>query len=384
MSIGLILEPAKLTVEPGQPGVVRLRVRNTGRVVDKVNLAVLGRTAGWATVNPPSINLYPGTEGNATVTFVPPRVPSTTAGTVPFAVRAESEEDPAGSAIEEGDLTVMPFRALTATMVPVTSYGRDEGRHTLNLVNGGNTAVMLAIDASDPDQLLQIGVGVPQVRVEPGATQPIGIVVRPSGDIGRRAGIRRPFDVRVRDESGTPAATVTGGFEVKADAASRWPMIAVAVAVGLALLVGSVVVASQLLPGFIGPGGELPSAAAGSIPPTDAPATAAPPTDAPPTEAPPTEPPPPTEAPPTEPPPTEPPPTEAPALVVGSYVGLTVAEAKARIEADGFTVGKVTSNEIFDPPEEWIVAEQAPSAGDSAPPGTPIELLAPSPEPIIQ
>src|SRR4051794_352067 len=96
-----LLTPA-VAVEPGQTVSVAIKVRNTGTVVDEFALDVLGDAAGWATVTPRSLNLFPGAEGDAQAILAPPRAPGTPSGLVPFGLRARSKEDPAGSAVEEG------------------------------------------------------------------------------------------------------------------------------------------------------------------------------------------------------------------------------------------------------------------------------------------
>ena len=75
---------AAAAVEPGQEAAVDVRVRNTGTVVDEFTLEVLGDSAGWATVEPSVVSLFPGAEGTARIVFRPPRQSSTPAGSVPY------------------------------------------------------------------------------------------------------------------------------------------------------------------------------------------------------------------------------------------------------------------------------------------------------------
>src|SRR3954468_18697984 len=219
MGVALFLEPANVSVEPGQQASIRIRVRNTGRVVDRVKLTVLGSRAAWATITPPSVNLYPGTEGTATLVFAPARDPSSTAGAVPYAVRAASTEDPVGSEIEEGTLTIAAFRVVTASLVPVTSYGARIGRHELHVANGGNAPLRLTLEATDPDELLTLAFRTPELTLAPGASAEVDLTVEPTGEIGHVPATRRPFSVRALDETGTPVAAVTGGFELQRTAA---------------------------------------------------------------------------------------------------------------------------------------------------------------------
>jgi len=76
---------------------------------------------------------------------------------------------------------------------------------------------------------------------------------------------------------------------------------------------------------------------------------------------------------PTPTPPPTPPPTAVPTptpIKVGDYVCMTVADAKAKIVADGFTVGPVLPTD--DP--AWFVNAQAPNSGTKAPPKSQITI----------
>ena len=53
VSLWTSLEPASATVDPGSRTTVRLRVRNTGDVVDEYRFEPVGGIAPWTTVEPP-------------------------------------------------------------------------------------------------------------------------------------------------------------------------------------------------------------------------------------------------------------------------------------------------------------------------------------------
>jgi hypothetical protein len=58
-------------IEPGQVIEVGVAVTNTSAVVDEVQLSVLGDGAGWVTVHPASIALFPGTAAQAALRIAP-------------------------------------------------------------------------------------------------------------------------------------------------------------------------------------------------------------------------------------------------------------------------------------------------------------------------
>jgi hypothetical protein len=126
-----------LKVTPGTLASCEVVVRNDGTVVDQLTLDVVGAASSWASVAPPTLSLFPGAEGKATVTFSPPRLASIAPGPVVFGLRAQSHEDPGGSAVEESQLTVLPFSDTGAELIPRTSRGRRGASHEVALDNRG-------------------------------------------------------------------------------------------------------------------------------------------------------------------------------------------------------------------------------------------------------
>ncbi|MGW0679899.1 COG1470 family protein, partial [Streptomyces sp. NPDC002767] len=124
MSMWTSLEPASATVDPGASTRVRLRLRNTGDVVDEYRFEPVGDVAPWTTVEPQMLRLYPGTTGTVELTFAPPRTPDAVAGPNPYAVRITSTEHPEATTVPEGNLTITPFTEVRAELVPSTVKGR--------------------------------------------------------------------------------------------------------------------------------------------------------------------------------------------------------------------------------------------------------------------
>jgi hypothetical protein len=198
-----LVTPA-VAVEPGQSVSVSVKVRNTGTVVDEFALDVLGDSAAWATVEPPTINLFPGAEGEAKAVFRPPRAASTPAGLVPFGLRARSREDAAGSAVEEGSVTVGAFADPHAELVPRTSRGSRAGSHDVAVDNRGNTRLSAEIEATDADQQLKFDVKPPAVVVDPGMAGFTKVRVMPAKRFWRGQPKTRPFQLFIKPEGGLP------------------------------------------------------------------------------------------------------------------------------------------------------------------------------------
>src|SRR5438874_2416689 len=146
--------PTECNVAPGESASCEILVRNTGTVVDQFTLQVEGDAAVWAVVEPPALNLYPGSEpGVSTLRFFPPRSPQTASGPARFALRATSREDPSVSATARGVLNVAPYYDLAAELVPHTSQGRRRAEHRFLVNNQGNTRMRAAVNATDPDNV---------------------------------------------------------------------------------------------------------------------------------------------------------------------------------------------------------------------------------------
>lgn len=103
---------------------MRLRVRNTGDVVDEYRFEPVGDLAPYARVEPPSLRLYPGTTGTVEVSFDVPRTPDAAAGPHPYAVRITPTEHPEATTVPEGNVTVTPFTEVRAELVPPVVKGR--------------------------------------------------------------------------------------------------------------------------------------------------------------------------------------------------------------------------------------------------------------------
>ncbi len=168
VGVAVSLDSAVVEVDPGAETAVVFRVENTGMVVDSILLDVLGDAREWAQAEPDRLNLLPGTEEQARILFRPPRSASLSAGEVPFAVRAMSSEDPAGSVIEEGAVRVGAFSDLAVDLVPKSASGRRMARQRLIVENRGNQPDEVTIGAEDPDAALSFRIRPTAATVRPG------------------------------------------------------------------------------------------------------------------------------------------------------------------------------------------------------------------------
>jgi hypothetical protein len=233
----LELEPRTVAATPGDRATAQVRVRNNGSVVDQFNLEVLGAASAWSTVDPPSLSLFPGAEGSATITFSPPRSPQVPAGHVPFGLKAQSKEDPAGSFVDEGAVDVAPFTEPFVELVPKTSRGSRGATHDLAVDNRGNVGLNATLSAIDADRLLAFELRPPALSAQPGTAAFAKVHVKPLKSFWRGASVTRPFQVQVDVPDGTPISV--DGSLLQTSILPPWTVRALVAA--LALLVAAVV-----------------------------------------------------------------------------------------------------------------------------------------------
>ncbi|WP_109004679.1 hydrolase [Streptomyces rishiriensis] len=233
MSLWTSLEPSSVTVDPGSRATVRLRVRNTGDVVDEYRCEPVGNVAPWVTVEPQTLRLYPGTTGTVELTFAPPRTPDATAGPHPYAVRITPTEHPDAVTVPEGNLTVTPFTEVRAELVPPTVKGRFRGRPRLAVDNLGNTRVTASLSGSDTGDRLSYDLKPGSVQIEPGRAVFVDTTLRPRRIIWFGSKEEQPYTLNVQRSGAVPLA-VDGTF-VQRGFLPRWLATALSLTVALAI-----------------------------------------------------------------------------------------------------------------------------------------------------
>ncbi|MFE6824971.1 hydrolase [Streptomyces sp. NPDC057690] len=233
MSLWTSLEPASATVDPGDSTTVRLRLRNTGDVVDEYRFETVGSLAPWTVVEPQSLRLYPGTTGTVELTFSPPRTPDATAGPHPYGVRITPTEHPEATSVVEGNLTVTPFTEVRAELVPPTVKGRFRGRPRLAVDNLGNTKLTASVSGSDNGDQLSYDIHPSSVQVEPGRAAFVKTTMKPRQIIWFGSAENRPYTLAVR-RSGVAPLEVAGTY-VQRSFLPRWLAAFLSTLVALAI-----------------------------------------------------------------------------------------------------------------------------------------------------
>ncbi|KPI30532.1 Ricin B lectin [Actinobacteria bacterium OK074] len=257
------LEPVSATVDPGGSTRVRLRLRNTGDVVDEYRFEAVGPVAPWTTVEPPTLRLYPGTTGTVELTFAPPRTPDATAGPNPYAVRITPTTHPEATTVPEGNLTITPFTEVRAELVPPTVKGRFRGRPRLAVDNLGNTKVTASLNGADNGDQLAYELRPSNVQIEPGRAAWIDTTLKPRRVIWFGSKEQHPYTVSVL-RSGTNPLPVNGTY-VQRGLLPRW--LATFLGVFMALTIAFVALWFAYKPNFGSKATDLTAVAGGALSP---------------------------------------------------------------------------------------------------------------------
>lgn len=207
------LDRPELSVEPGQQVSAQLRVRNSGSVVDQFSFEGLGAAAAWIEAEPEVLSLFPGAEGTVTIFFRPPKSPNVAPGPTPFGVKVVSSEDPTGSTVEEGVITVGRFADRSVEIYPVTARGRRKGRFELAIDNRGNAPIEIEVSGSDPENACRYQFDTPVFVVEPGTAHFTKFEVVPHDRFWKGPPKTHQFQVLVAErtrQAGLPAPQMAG------------------------------------------------------------------------------------------------------------------------------------------------------------------------------
>ncbi len=201
---------------------------NTGPAVDEVAVTVEGEAAAWAVVEPGTIVLFPGAEGEVAVTFRVPEGPRTRPGPAPFALRAVGSGDPSVTRAD-GVVDVAPYAEATLSLRPDVLQGSRRASSTLVVDNRGNSGAELQL-AGAAEQA-SVSVEPARLLVGPGESVSAIVTVTPHRAFLRGPGQRLPFSVTAEGPE-HPRITAEGTLAQRA----RLPQGGAGVLAGLLVL----------------------------------------------------------------------------------------------------------------------------------------------------
>ncbi|MFK0238368.1 COG1470 family protein [Streptomyces vinaceus] len=220
MGVIASLDESEIFVEPGGTAVCAVRLYNTGQVVDTFTLDVLGDATEWISVEPASVNVFPGEDAVAQVVFRPPRSATVPGGTKTYAVRVMAQEDTEGSTVQEGSVEVGTYSEVTAELVPRTVRGARSARSRLAIDNVGNGPVSVQLMGGDESGEITFGFTPARLTVEGGTTRLVPVRMRMRRRFLTGAAKSHPVEITVLTDDGT--RTQTQGVLVQPPLLPRW------------------------------------------------------------------------------------------------------------------------------------------------------------------
>ena len=168
-----------LDVEPGERVSTSFLARNAGPRVDHLETTVEGVPSEWVLDRPPVVQLLPNDQRELTVTFAPPKSPTSKAGSYPTAVRIQSQADPTQITEIRGTLRVLPYYDWDMDLQPQKKTGVSGSTFEVPLANRGNAELDVQLQASDPEAGCQYTFAPRRAVVPPGAQQAVDLSVQP-------------------------------------------------------------------------------------------------------------------------------------------------------------------------------------------------------------
>jgi hypothetical protein len=175
----VLLDRDPAVVAAGEEARVRVSVRNTGGIVDHMDLTVPEALSNWIRVDPPRVELFPNASAIASVVLAPPRSPLVRSGQYEFELVATSasKESLTDSIALVG--IVQPFVEVAGELLPPTSSGVSSGAHRVVLINRGNASAHTTLSGRDDEGKLTFRFERSSLQLEPGTKTDVAMEVAP-------------------------------------------------------------------------------------------------------------------------------------------------------------------------------------------------------------
>jgi eukaryotic-like serine/threonine-protein kinase len=159
-----------LTLEPGQPAMLEVNLKNLGTVVDQINIRMKGIPTNWVEI-PKEVKFMPGESQAVTIIITVPRSPEGLAGKHKITLQAISSENPDQIASVEAIWTINAFFEISLEMTPKKASGLRGAKYTTTLHNKGNSKVLYMLEAEDDAHNLKYDFRPTSVTLDPGEVE---------------------------------------------------------------------------------------------------------------------------------------------------------------------------------------------------------------------
>ncbi len=200
LSVALSPAHTALTLIPGEPTDVEVRVTNRTNAPQTVALALSGLPEAW--VEPaPTLRVAPFSMKTASIRVQAPASPESAVRPYEVRLRASSQEDPASSAELQLEWRVAPFLAGEVEVAPHRALGREQAVVTVHLRNGGNVRATYHLRTGDMTQMVGAAFTQEYVTLDPDETVEIPLTITaPRRVFGAHRVYTTPIEVEETDE----------------------------------------------------------------------------------------------------------------------------------------------------------------------------------------
>lgn len=232
MGASATMSTSVIAVEPGHEATCPVVVTNNGVVVDHFVIEVVGDAAPWTVAEPPAVNLMPGESTTVVLRFAPPRSAGIGSRSIPFGVHVSSQDQPAGSVVEEGTVEVAAFTEVAIELTPAKAEGSRAARYEVVVDNAGNHPVDVELRAIDREDGLTFRFDRSRFVLDSGTAAFVPLRARPRRRFLRGEPRRHTFQVFAATGYGAPLSTE--GTMVQRQLLPRWLLPALVALVVLA------------------------------------------------------------------------------------------------------------------------------------------------------
>ncbi len=196
------LSPAytALTLIPGEPTNVEVRVTNRTHAPQTVALSLSGLPETW--VEPaPTLRVAPFSMKTTSIRIQAPASMESIVRPYEVRLRATSQEDPSLSAELRLEWRVAPFLAGEMQVAPHRARGREQAVVTAHLHNGGNVRAMYHLRAGETMPMVGVAFAQEHVTLEPGESVGVPLTITaPRRVFGSHQVYKAPVEVEETDE----------------------------------------------------------------------------------------------------------------------------------------------------------------------------------------
>lgn len=205
--LAMFLTREQIAVDPGQRVDMTVEVLNRGNTDDRVGLRVQGIPGSWVTMPDGFVSVPAGQTVSLTLSFRPPRHPTTPTGRQRFRIEMVSQRHPDLRVAENAFLLLGTYVAFEASLDG--EQLRVPGTAVVRVQNTGNAPANFSVVARDRQGALQFRGETGRIGINPGQIAHVELAVEPRSQRVFGGGGVYPFEVEVVSRAGG-RQTLTG------------------------------------------------------------------------------------------------------------------------------------------------------------------------------